>query len=88
MHLRLESDRDEYQFGRTPAGRSVGNSPEVSVSLNREDGGTIELDLDPHPGEAIDDHIICRRLDAGEARELAAMLNHAADALDRHNGFR
>lgn len=86
MHMRLESTRDDYQYGRAPAGRSV-TGPEITVE-QEEDGPGINLILDPGHAETLDDRDIIRGLTSAEARELAGMLWHHAEEADRRMGLR
>lgn len=80
LSLRPIHHRDEYHHGRAPAGRSV-TGPEISVEPDED--GFVRLTLDPLSGETFDDRDIDRTLTPAEARELAAILWHHADELDR-----
>ena len=86
MHIRPTYHKDEYQHGRAPAGRSV-TGPEITVE-QVDDGFGVYLHLDPTPLETLDDRGITRTLTPDEARELAAMLWHHADAADHNFGLR
>lgn len=81
LYLRPTYHRSEYQHGRAPAGYSV-TGPELFVDVADELSGVL-LSLDPLPGETFDDRTVERTLTSDEARELAAILWHHADALDR-----
>lgn len=84
--IRPEAHNQEYHHGRAPAGRSV-VGPEIYVDVIDE-GLDVTLGLDPLPAETFDDRNVARTLTPFEARELAAMLNHAADQADRRAGLR
>lgn len=85
MHLRPTNHSSEYHNGRGPAGRSV-TGPEITVETADECGG-VHLIFDPLPAETFDDRDVTRTLEPDEARELAAMLWHHADATDRARGL-
>jgi len=57
-----------------------GIAPEILV---HPAGGSVVLCLDPLPGETYDDRYVTRYLRPTEARELASMLWHHADELER-----
>lgn len=83
MLLRPSYHSSEYQHGRAPGGRSA-VGPELSVDRD-EEGFHVEINLDPLPCETFDDRDVTRYLTTDEARELAAMLWHHADELDRRH---
>lgn len=56
----------------------------TEISVDRSDDElVVELKIQPEAGETFDDLDMIRTLHPSEARELAAMLYHHADALDR-----
>lgn len=57
-----------------------GIAPEILV---HQRDASVVLCLDPLPGETYDDQDVTRYLTPEEARELAAMLWHHADELER-----
>lgn len=82
MHIRPECHWSEWDHGRQPTGYLAGSKPEISVEVGED--SDVALTLDP----INDEHTfgISRFLTSGEARDLAAMLNHAADMADRRMG--
>ena len=68
---------------RPEAHRCTGGAPEISVELDDDHGTTVVLSLEAGPGETLDDRDLWRSLTPTEARELAAMLWHKADAAER-----
>lgn len=86
LYLRPDSHSSEYQHGRAPAGRSA-VGPTIATDVGPDGEWTVVLALDPLPAETFDDRDIDRTLTPAEARELAAMLWHHADAADRRAGL-
>ena len=57
--------------------------PYISVGVGYDYGyHAVELTIDPHPSETVNNCVISRVLTAEEARALAAALVHFADAAD------
>jgi hypothetical protein len=80
-------DRGELvvMFLRPEAHRYSGGRPEISVDLDDDHGTTVVLTIEAGPGETFDDRDLWRSLTPTEARELAAMLWHQADAAERYS---
>lgn len=73
-------------FLRPEAHRYPGGRPEISVDLDDDDGTAptaVLLTIEAGPGETLDDLDLGRILSPEEARSLAAMLWHQADAAER-----
>lgn len=62
--------------------QSSGHRPEISVEPV-DDGSGVRLTIEAEAGETFDDRDVDRILTPDEARELAAMLWHHADELER-----
>jgi len=86
LYIRPDAHNQEWFHGRAPAGRSASTGPTISVDVDEEGG--VSLCFEPCPLETIDDRDIDRTLTPDEAREVAAMLWHQADAADRRAGLR
>jgi hypothetical protein len=69
---------------RPDAHQSSGGRPEISVDLDDDHGTTVVLTIEAEPGETFDDRDLWRSLTPAEARALAAMLWHQADAAERY----
>ena len=71
-------------FLRPEAHRYNGGRPEISVELDDDHGTAVVLTIEAGPGETFDDRDLDRTLTPAEARALAAMLWHQADAAERY----